>query len=214
MGKFFWYLPLIMFVPVVTGLIRYATLDRAHRIFLFYLLAGSLVQAISLFTPELTLKPLWQYAGYAISFFLLFSLLVHWDDSFNRKKIYKIMAAVSPLVFVFELVIRMKNLIIIPSYGFVAISLLFCLMAMPVLTNRIAIGNIMPWKNSVVLILFPLLTVLLLLDIIYLVYLLVYTSETHLLLKQSFEVNRYTVLFSHLTYTIAIIWAPKKQVFI
>lgn len=214
MGKFFWYLPLIMFVPVFTGLFRYATLDRAHRIFLFYLLAGSVVQAISLFTPELTLKSVWQYAGYAVSFFLLFSLLVEWDASFKGKKVYRIMAALSPLVFIFEMVLRRKSQIIIPSYAYVVISLFFCLMAMPVLVDRIASGNKRPWENSVVLILFPLLALYLMFDIIYLVYLMSYSLDTLQLLKQSFEVNRYTLLFTQLIYTIAIIWAPKKQVFI
>ena len=214
MGKFFWYLPLIMFVPVFTGLFRYATLDRAHRIFLFYLLFGSVVQAISLFTPELTVKSILQYMGYAISFFLLFSLLIQWDDSFSRKKLYNTLAAVSPLVFVVEMVLRRKNNIIIPSYGYLAISMIFCLMAMPVLVGRIASVTKSPWKNSAVLILFTLLAIFLLLDVIYILYLFVYSTNTYPLLKQSFEVNRYTLIFSHLTYTMAIIWAPKKQVFI
>ena len=195
------------------GLIRFNYLDKPHRIFFYYILVVFLIQCIHIYVSEIQIKNIFQYLFNGLSFFLLFRMLSAWSNIQSRKPLMLI-GVISPFLFVLEYWIRYEEEIKHPSYSQMLISLLFSLFATSVLFQKITSFDSNPWKSSVFLILVPMILFFLLFDALQLVYLSVYNPNTHLLMRQSFVVYRILFPFSFIAYTFALLWSPRREIFI
>lgn len=213
MGILYLYLPLFVFIPLLVGLLRFRNLDKPHRIFLYYLLTSFLFQCVHININLIQTKNIFQYVFYGLSFFLLFRMLSTWSNVETRKKSL-IAGAVSPFVFLIEYAMRYKERIIIPSYAHILISLLFSFFVISVLFRKLVVSDRTPWKNSIFLILVPMILLFMLIDVLQLVYVFVYNDNTRLLMKQSFVVYRILLPFSFIAYTFGLLWSPRKEIFI
>ena len=213
MGILYLYLPFLILFPLLTGLIRFRYLDQPHQIFFYYLLTSFLFQFIHIYVIEIQIKTLFQYLYYGFSFFLLFRMLSAWSEIQGKKKIL-IAAGISPFFFLVEYGIRYQEKIMIPSYAHILTSLLFCFFAIPLLFQKMVVSDRTHWKNSVFLILAPMILFFLLFDVLQLVYVLENNDNTRLLMKQSFVVYRILLPFSFIPYTFGLLWSPRKEIFI
>lgn len=213
MGILYLYLPLLVCIPLLVGLLRFRNLDKPYRIFFYYLLTSFLFQCLHIYVLEIQTKNIFQYIFYGLSFFLLFRMLLSWSEIERKKKIL-LAAAVSPFLFLLEYGIRYKEHIIIPSYSHILISLVYCFFAISVLFRKISLSDRVPWKDAAFLLLAPMILLFFLFDVLQLVYVLVYNDNTRLLMKQSFVVYRILLPFSFIAYTFGLLWSPRKEIFI
>jgi hypothetical protein len=213
MAAFIFYLPLFVLVPTLVGLYRFKTLDDGHRFFLYYLVVYGFFQVTSVIIVEINVKTKMHYANYGICFFLLFQTLSHWIQSFRWKMLFKIISIIAPLTIFIEFALR-SSVINIPSYSKLFISFFFSIVAIPLLVKKFSHGTLVPWENSIVLILIPLIITLLIAVVLHVVYAVVYSSFTHPFLSRSFFVLRILQFLSYFSFTIAMLWAPRKEIFI
>ena len=213
MAFFIFFLPLFILFPTLVGLNRYKTLDEGHKFFFYYLVLTSFFQITNALTIEITIKTKIHYCSYGVSFVLLFQTLHHWARSLRWKKVFKVISVFSPIVIIIELFLR-NQVEMLPSYGFLINSFAFCFFALPLLVKNFSHGTKVPWENSIVLILIPLIITLLISFLLHLVYAIVYSSFTHPILSRSFFVLRILQLVSYFSFTIAMLWAPRKEIFI
>jgi hypothetical protein len=213
MAFLLFYLPLFVLVPTLVGLIRFKTLDDGHRLFFYYLVLTSLFQITNIFTIEVTVKTKIHYCCYGVSFILLFQILHHWAISYRWKMIFSIISIICPLIIFTEFVIRFQT-IKIPSYGMLFISFIFCISALPILVKYFSHGTLVPWEKSIVLILVPLIITFFIGSILQFNYAVVYSPSTHHLFSKAFFIMRFLQLLSYFSFSIAMLWAPRKEIFI
>lgn len=200
-------------IPTIAGWYRYKELDKGHQLFFYYLILSAAFYFSNYIISEITIKTKISYAWYGVSVFLLFLTLFAWENTLGMKKIFRLFAFLSPLVIAAEFVVRWNQLIKTPSYAFILISLFFSLMILPQLLDEFT-NNKSVWKNSKVLILIPLMLSFLLNALLHIMFLMIFSPSTQIMLGQSSFVLRMFFFLSYFSFTIAMLWAPRKEIFI
>jgi len=204
---------ILISIPTIVGWYRYKELEKGHQYFFYYLLLSTGFFLSNLIIDELMVKTKILYGWYAASGFLLFHILYFWESSLKMKQVFRIFALLSPFFILTEFIIRIKELIKIPSYVFIMMSVIFSLLILPQLLDQFT-NNKKAWTNSKVLILVPLVLSFLLNALLHIIYVVIFSTSTQLILGQSSFVLRVLFLFSYFSFTIAMLWAPRKEVYI
>jgi hypothetical protein len=204
---------LLITIPTIAGWYRYKELEKGHQYFFFFLVLSFVFYVSNFMFLLISIKTIISYGWYAVSGFLLFQTLQAWETALEMKKISRLLAFLSPLIIAAEFIIRWSESIKIPSYAFMLISLVFSLMILPRLLDEFTSSKKI-WKNSKVLILFPLIISFLLNVLLHVIYLLIFSPSTQIMLGQSSFIIRLFLFLSYFSFTIAMLWAPRKEIFI
>lgn len=204
---------LLITIPTIAGWYRYKELEKGHQYFFFFLVLSFVFYISNFMFLLISIKTIISYGWYAVSGFLLFQTLHAWETALEMKKIFRLLAFLSPLIIAAEFIYRWSESIKIPSYAFMLISLVFSLMILPRLLVEFT-NNKKIWKNSKVLILVPLVISFLLNALLHVIYLLIFSPSTQIMLGQSSFIIRLFLFLSYFSFTIAMLWAPRKEIFI
>lgn len=200
-------------IPLIIGLIRIRKIHQSYFLFILFLFFGFLAELSAYFIYDIYYINLIQDCYSLFGVCILLTLFFRWG-LFNRS-IRKIVIYLVLMIIlqVLDHAIQINNKIKIP-WGYLANVSFITTNALFLLNIEFSTGKELFFKQPRVLILIPLIIGYLYLIIINILMAFLFNLHTQKLFVEMYYVINYINLFSYISFSFALLWAPKREIYL
>lgn len=196
--------------PLIIGLIRIKVIHQSYYWFLGYLTAGFITELSALFIYDIKIINIIQDTFSLISVCLLLQLFHNWG--FIKRNRNKFLRLLFLLIFIqlLDYILQANEQIKIP-WGYMINMLILIVVSLLLLNDEFSFTKDPYFKNSRVLILAPLIIYYLYFIVLNLLMAFLFSRSTQKLFSELYYIINYINLFRYLSFSLALIWAPKRE---
>jgi hypothetical protein len=200
-------------IPIAIGIWRYRDLEDAFRIFLAYLILCAALDHSDLIIRDITTRNRFQDAYSFISSILLLMMMNEWVRRSKPLIKYKHLAIIITIIMLVDHIFRPLDRPKIP-WGYLICSFIVIIQALNQVSTELTFG-FGPWyKQSRLLVLLPTIIQFLYFMILMLLMSILYTPESQKFFIRLFQIINILSLFKYTAFSLALLWAPKKERFL
>jgi hypothetical protein len=205
-----YFLGVSSIIPLTIGLYRFNKINASYYLFVFYLLLNFLNESLFIFIKNFEIINLIQNIHAAIAMIALLMTLFQWGYLMNDKESKKIITAIFIITPIFDFIIQYGRKYQIP-WSLLITGFMWILMAVNLLNKKADSSSTLKFMRSKRLILLPLMITMLYFIILNILMAFLFNDHTEQLFKKMYNLVAYLDVFSYICFSIALLWAPKKQ---
>jgi hypothetical protein len=204
---------LCTWIPIGIGIWRFKDLERALRIFLAYLILGAALDHSAIMIRDITTRNSIQDAYSWISSVLLLLMMNEWILRIEPVIKYKHLAIIITLIMLIDHFLRPVDRPKIP-WGYLICSFIVIIQALNHVSTELTFEVGIWYKQSRLLVLLPIIIQFLYFTILMLLMSMLYTPESQKFFLRMFQIINILSIFKYTTFSLALLWVPKKEKFL
>lgn len=206
----FKFIDLLILVPSIIGLFFYKNIDKSYRLFILYLLAGSITELAYYFGFKQNEYKFFIFIYILIATQLLLTIFMKWDRKKTHFKTKLLFHFVFLLIYIVDLIIIFKyenNM----RWGQLFLYLVLSIYAINILNQNTE--GLLTKKSaySRLLIIVPFVIFTIYYCCIRIIMFYLYNAKNEEFFSNLYNTVRVINALSYLCYSLAIIWAPKEE---
>lgn len=207
------FFEMFQIVPIIMGLYRVSRIQKENTLMLIYLIVGFIFYNLFWLKIPVEFMIIIQYGSSVILFFLIYCFLIAKLQPVHFTKIIITLGIFVSLSAFFDY--RWQEGKLVKTMWFTILNgLLISLLALKVL-SKIIINSIIPfYKNPEVLLIGPLVVFYIYFSVLLIFMHFMFNDHTMAFFKNAYSIVNLLNFISYISYSLAFLWLPKKEVYL